>query len=55
MSKEKLRIFVIISILTCLFTKEDEAVQGHEIYGKVFIAKPYSPEDLLKEIKKQIL
>ncbi|MDD5681476.1 MAG: response regulator [Candidatus Omnitrophica bacterium] len=44
-----------IIFLTCLFTKEDEALQGHEIYGKVFIAKPYNPEDLLKEIKKRIL
>jgi len=44
-----------IIFLTCLFTKEDEAVQGHEIYGKVFIAKPYNSEDLLKEIKKRIL
>lgn len=44
-----------IIFLTCLFTKEDEAIQGHEIYGKVFIAKPYNPEELLKEIKKRIL
>lgn len=43
-----------IVFLTCLFTKEDEAVQGHEIYGKVFIAKPYNPEDLLREIKKRL-
>lgn len=43
-----------IVFLTCLFTKEDETAQGHEIYGKVFIAKPYNPEDLLREIKKRL-
>lgn len=43
-----------VMFLTCLFTKRDEVEQGHEIGGNVFIAKPYNPEELLKEIKKHL-
>ncbi len=43
-----------IMFLTCLFTKEDELMQGHDIGGNVFVAKPYNPDELLSEIKKHI-
>lgn len=43
-----------IVFLTCLFTKRDEAREGHIIADNFFIAKPYNPEELLREIKKQL-
>jgi len=43
-----------IVFLTCLFTKDDEVRQGRRTSSNFFIAKPYNPEELLGEIKKQL-
>jgi len=43
-----------IMFLTCLVTKKEEAAEGHEISGSVIFAKPYNPEEFLKEIKSLI-
>lgn len=43
-----------VIFLTCLFTKEEEAVQGHRVADNFFIAKPYDVPELLSEIKKHI-
>lgn len=43
-----------IIFLTCLFTKDDEGREGHRINSNLFIAKPYNPEELLGEIRKQL-
>lgn len=43
-----------VVFLTCLFTKEDEAAMGHAVGGNIFIAKPYDPQGLLKEIEKHL-
>ena len=40
-----------IIFLTCLFTKKEEREKGHIIGGRVFIAKPYRIEELLKEVE----
>lgn len=39
-----------IMFLTCLYTKKEEMKQGHKIDGNVIFAKPYNPQELLKEI-----
>ncbi|MBN2453802.1 MAG: response regulator [Candidatus Omnitrophica bacterium] len=39
-----------VVFLTCLITRSDEMAEGHRIGGNFFIAKPYDPEELLKEI-----
>ena len=41
-----------ILFLTALFTKRDEAAQGHAAGGQIFFAKPYDPEELLAEVKR---
>ena len=43
-----------IIFLTALFTKGEEAKQGHTIGDNVFVAKPYDSEELLEEIKKHV-
>lgn len=43
-----------IVFLTCLFTKDEEAMQGHKRGGVFFIAKPYDPEKLLSEIEERL-
>lgn len=44
-----------IIFLTCLLTKKEETILGHEIHGHFFIAKPFDQDELLKEIKKTIV
>jgi len=44
-----------IIFLTCLLTKKEESILGHEIHGHFFIAKPFDQEELLSEIKKTIV
>lgn len=44
-----------IVFLTCLFTKEDEKMQGHKMGGNFFVAKPYNPQELLEEIRQRLL
>ncbi len=44
-----------IMFLTCLFTKNEEVEDGHNISGKMFFAKPYDSDELLAETKKQIV
>jgi CheY-like chemotaxis protein len=41
-----------VIFLTCLFQKREEEEQGHVISGKVFVAKPYSIEELSAQIEK---
>ncbi len=43
-----------ILFLTCLFTKREEHLEGHEVGKNFFVAKPYEVEDLLGEIKSII-
>lgn len=43
-----------ILFLTCLFTKREEHLEGHEIGKNFFIAKPYEPKELVDEIAKII-
>lgn len=43
-----------IIYLTCLYTKKDEKMQGHEMGANLFVAKPYNPDELLSIIKKQL-
>ncbi|MFA5259619.1 MAG: response regulator [Candidatus Omnitrophota bacterium] len=43
-----------IIFLTCLLTKKEESRLGHQIDGHFFIAKPFDPEEMLKEIKKRL-
>ena len=43
-----------IMFLTCLLTKPEESRLGHKIDGHFFIAKPFNPEELLKEIKDRL-
>ncbi len=43
-----------ILFLTCLFTKREEHLEGHEVGKNFFVAKPYEAEDLLGEIKSII-
>ena len=43
-----------ILFLTCLFTKREEHLEGHEVGKNFFVAKPYEAEDLLGEIKSMI-
>ena len=43
-----------ILFLTCLFTKREERLEGHEIGPNFFVAKPYDPKELLSEIHKII-
>jgi len=43
-----------ILFLTCLFTKREEHLEGHESGRNYFVAKPYEVEDLLGEIKSII-
>jgi len=44
-----------ILFLTALFTKRDEAAQGHAAGGQIFFAKPYDPEELLSEVKRLLV
>lgn len=44
-----------VMFLTCLFTKRDETERGHAVGQNFFVAKPYDPEELLREIKKRAL
>ena len=41
-----------VIFLTCLFSKKEEKNKGRVIGGNVFIAKPYSTEELLAEVRK---
>ncbi len=41
-----------ILFLTCLFTKREEHLEGHEVGQNFFVAKPYEPKELLDEISK---
>ena len=41
-----------ILFLTCLFTKREESIEGHEVGHNFFLAKPYDPKELLAEIEK---
>ena len=43
-----------IMFLTCLFTKREERLEGHEVGHNFFVAKPYDPKDLIAEIAKLI-
>jgi CheY-like chemotaxis protein len=43
-----------ILFLTCLFTKREERLEGHELGKNFFVAKPYDPHELLTEISKII-
>jgi DNA-binding response OmpR family regulator len=43
-----------ILFLTCLYTKREEQVEGHEIGRNFFLAKPYDPKELLDEIHRLI-
>lgn len=43
-----------IIFLTCLYGKEEERKQGHDVRGNFFIAKPFDQNELLSEIKRQI-
>jgi len=43
-----------ILFLTCLFTKREEQLEGHEVGHNFFIAKPYDPKELLNEISRII-
>jgi len=43
-----------ILFLTCLFTKREEHLEGHESGQNFFVAKPYEVKDLLDEIKSII-
>lgn len=42
-----------ILFLTCLLTKDEEK-SGNMIAGSYFIAKPYNPEELLREVKRHV-
>lgn len=43
-----------ILFLTCLYTKREEKIGGHEVGHNFFIAKPYEPSELLSEIARLI-
>lgn len=43
-----------VLFLTCLYTKEEESSQGHDIKGNFFIAKPFDQDELLSEIKTRL-
>ncbi len=43
-----------ILFLTCLYTKREEKISGHEVGHNFFIAKPYDPAELLEEIARLI-
>ena len=43
-----------IIYLTCLFTKQDEKREGHQINKNLFVAKPYDIKELLDLISKTI-
>ncbi len=43
-----------VLFLTCLFTKREEHLEGHEVGRNFFVAKPYEPQELLSEISKLI-
>ena len=43
-----------IIFLTCLYSKEEEALKGHIIKDNVFLPKPCEKEEMLNEIKKQL-
>lgn len=43
-----------ILFLTCLFTKREERLGGHEIGPNYFLAKPYESQELLEEVAKII-
>lgn len=43
-----------VMFLTCLYTKKEERVGGHEVGHNFFVAKPYDPVALLQEIAKLV-
>lgn len=43
-----------ILFLTCLYTKREEKISGHEVGHNFFVAKPYDPVELLNEIARLI-
>ncbi len=43
-----------VLFLTCLFTKREEKIGGHEIGPHFFLAKPYEATDLLGEVARII-
>ena len=43
-----------ILFLTCLFTKREERLGGHEVGNNFFVAKPYDPKELVAEIARII-
>lgn len=43
-----------ILFLTCLFTKREERLEGHEVGNNFFVAKPYDPKELVAEIARII-
>jgi two-component system phosphate regulon response regulator PhoB len=40
-----------IIFLTCLYTRKDGVVAGSPTGDRVFMGKPYKPEDLIEQIK----
>jgi two-component system sensor histidine kinase/response regulator len=40
-----------IIFLTCLYTRKDGVVQGSPMGDRVFMGKPYKPEELLEQIR----
>jgi DNA-binding response OmpR family regulator len=43
-----------ILFLTCLFTKREERLGGHEVGPHYFLAKPYEAQELLAEVTRII-
>lgn len=43
-----------VIFLTCLYTKREEHAAGHVLGANLFLAKPYEPAELLKEIEHVI-
>jgi CheY-like chemotaxis protein len=43
-----------VMFLTCLYTKREEHSTGHVLGANLFLAKPYEPAELLKEIEHVI-
>jgi len=43
-----------VLFLTCLFTKREEHIEGHEVGKNFFVAKPYEPKELINEIARII-
>jgi CheY-like chemotaxis protein len=43
-----------VLFLTCLFTKREERLGGHEVGPNYFLAKPYESQELLDEVARII-